>query len=84
MSLGLGNSLEMIEWQVAIEMTKDFIQRVLGDKGDKGRLHRALGVPKGEPIGNAKLRAAANSKRKFEGSSVAKMAQFALRLKEMR
>lgn len=40
-------------------MAKKFIQKALSQPGDKGRLHRALGVPEDQPIGKARLAAAA-------------------------
>lgn len=40
-------------------MAKRFIQKALSQPGDKGRLHRALGVPEGQPIGKSRLAAAA-------------------------
>lgn len=65
-------------------MAKKFIQKMLSQPGDKGRLHRALGIPEDQPIPEERLRAALKSKRKFEGSSVAKMAQAALVLRKLR
>ena len=53
-------------------MAKKFIQKALSDKGDKGRLHRALGVAEGKKIPKSKLDAAAKKKGK-----VGKMARFA-------
>jgi len=45
-------------------MAKKWIQKALSDKGDKGRLHRALDVPEGKKIPKAKLNAAAKKKGK--------------------
>lgn len=45
-------------------MAKKWIQKALSDKGDKGRLHRALGVPAGKKIPKKKLNAAAKKKGK--------------------
>lgn len=50
----------------------------------KGRLHRALGVPEGEKIGQARIKSALKSKRKFEGQSVAEMARSARGLTHMK
>ena len=65
-------------------MAKKFIQKMLSQPGDKGRLHRALGVPEDQPIPDEKLQAALKSKRTFEGSSVARMARAALVLRKLR
>ena len=37
-----------------------WIQKALSDKGDKGRLHRALGIPEGEKIPLSTLNEAAD------------------------
>ena len=50
----------------------------------KGRLHRALGVPEGQKIGQKRIKAALHSKRKFEGQSVAEMARSARGLGAMK
>lgn len=59
-------------------MAKKFIQKALSQKGDKGRLHRALGVPENEKIPAAKLNAAAKKKGK-----VGQEARFAKTLKKI-
>ena len=38
---------------------KKWIQKALGQKGDKGKLHRALGVPEGKKIPKKKIAMAA-------------------------
>ena len=40
-------------------MAKKFIKKALSQPGDKGRLHRALGVPQDQPIGKSRLASAA-------------------------
>lgn len=60
-------------------MAKKWIQKALSDKGDKGRLHRALNVPKGKKIPAKKLNAAAK-----KSGKVGKMARMAKTLKKMR
>lgn len=60
-------------------MAKRFIQKALGQKGDKGRLHRALGVPEDQPIGKARIAAAAKRPGK-----VGRMARFAKTLGGLR
>lgn len=57
-------------------MAKKWIKRALSDKGDKGRLHRALGIPEDEKIPASKLNKAAKEKGK-----VGKMARMAKTLK---
>lgn len=58
---------------------KKFIQGVLEKKGAKGGLHRSLGVPEGEKIPEAKIKAAA-----AKGGKVGKQARFAETLKKLR
>ena len=60
-------------------MAKKWIQKALGDKGDKGRLHRALGVPADKKIPEKKLKKAAK-----EEGKVGKMARLAETLKGLR
>lgn len=64
-----------------VQMAKDkkFIQKALSDRGDKGRLHRALGISEKNKIPASKLNAAAKKKGK-----VGQMARFAKTLKKMR
>lgn len=56
-----------------------WVQKALSDKGDKGRLHRALGIPEDEKIPSKKLNAAA----KKEGK-VGQMARMAKTMKGFR
>jgi len=60
-------------------MPKKWIQKALSDKGDKGRLHRALGIAEGKKIPTAKLNEAAKKKGK-----IGQMANMAKTLKKMR
>lgn len=60
-------------------MAKKWIQKALGQKGDKGRLHRALDVPEGKKIPASKLNKAAKEKGK-----VGQMARMAKTLKTLR
>lgn len=60
-------------------MAKKWIQKALSDKGDKGRLHRKLGVPEGKKIPASKLNKAAKKKGK-----VGQMARMAKTMKKMR
>lgn len=60
-------------------MAKQWIQKALSDKGDKGRLHRALKVPEGKKIPEKKLDAAAEKKGK-----VGQMARMAKTLKGLK
>lgn len=57
--------------------TKNFIDKALSDKGDKGKLHRHLGIPEGKTIPLARLKEAANSPDK----AIAAEARFALELR---
>lgn len=58
---------------------KKWIQKALSEKGDKGRLHRALDVPEGKKIPEKKLNKAVKSKGK-----VGEMARMAKTLKKVR
>lgn len=58
---------------------KKFIQKALDKKGAKGGLHRALGVPEGKTIPEAKVKAAASKPGKL-----GKEARFAEVLKGVR
>lgn len=60
-------------------MAKKFIQKALSDKGDKGRLHRALDVPEDKKIPKSKLNKAAK-----EGGKIGSMARFAKTLSKLR
>lgn len=62
-------------------MAKMFIQKVLSDKGDKGKLRRNLKVKKGKKIPEKKLEAA--SKGKY-GKKIQQEANFAKTLKKLR
>lgn len=56
-----------------------WIQKALGQKGDKGRLHRALDIPEGKKIPQSKLKSAEK-----KGGKVGKMARLAETLKGLR
>jgi len=60
-------------------MAKKFIQRALSQPGDKGRLHRELGVPEGQSIGKSRIAAAAK-----RPGRVGREARFAQTLGELR
>lgn len=56
-----------------------WIQKALGDPGDKGRLHRALNVPEGKKIPQTKIKAAEK-----KGGKLAKMANMSQTLSKLR
>lgn len=60
-------------------MTEKFIQKALSDKGDKGRLHRALKIPEGKKIPKKTL-----EKAESKPGKIGKMARFAETLSKLR
>ncbi len=56
-----------------------WIQKALSDKGDKGRLHRALDIPEGKKIPKSKIKSAEK-----KGGKLAKMANMADTLSKLR